>query len=179
MRMVMIGLWLFALVLVAVGEARAGCNVVVKRRAASTRVARQVVMKQQAVAIVPFAVPVAVPVAVVARPAVFYGLSPYAVSGTGAAADETPQVAAPAAAHPAASEAKSLVARSCISCHGGTAPKAGLDLSDLGALTPQQRLAAVARVVSDDAALRMPPDRALAPGEIGAVLQELAGSNDQ
>jgi mono/diheme cytochrome c family protein len=176
MRMVMIGLCLVALSMAI--EARAGCDVVVSRRAISKRVARRVVVKEQAVAVVPFAVPVAVPVAVVSRPAVFYGLSPYAVSGSGAAADETQQVAAPAATHRAASEAKSLVARSCISCHGGAAPKAGLDLSDLGALTPQQRLAAVARVVSDDAALRMPPDRALAPGEIGAVLQELAGLND-
>jgi mono/diheme cytochrome c family protein len=69
-----------------------------------------------------------------------------------------------------------LVRRSCVSCHGGAAPKAGLDLSNLAALSAGQRLKAVARVVSDEPARRMPPGKSLAPAEIGEVLQELSGS---
>jgi hypothetical protein len=68
----------------------------------------------------------------------------------------------------------SAVRRSCVSCHGGAAPEAGLDLANLEKLSAADRLEAVARVVSDDPARRMPPGPGLAPAEIGTVLQELS-----
>jgi mono/diheme cytochrome c family protein len=71
----------------------------------------------------------------------------------------------------------SLVTRSCVQCHGGATPKAGLDLSRPDALSAEQRLACVARLLTDDAEKRMPPKASgvtLSAEELGKVLQELS-----
>jgi mono/diheme cytochrome c family protein len=138
-------------------EARAGSGHAVAKK--------KVDVEQRAVAIVPFAVPVAVPVAVIARPAVFYGVSRYVE------AQPLPIRPVPG---PVQAGRESLVQQLCGACHGGAAPKAGFNLADLPQLTPQARLTAVSRVVSDDPRTRMPPDRALSPAEIAALLRELA-----
>jgi len=121
--------------------------------------------------VVPFAVPVAVPVATVQSPTVLYSYD-----GHRAANQVTPtqHEELPAEANPQASS--TLLEQKCAQCHGGAAPKAGLDLSNPVSLSPQQRLAAVARVVSDDAELRMPKGSTLSPSEIGRLLQELSSS---
>lgn len=151
--------------------ARAGCGTQVAVR----RTAPAVVVQKPAFAVVPFAVPVAVPVATIAQPAVFYGYRQYAAGSDQPSAVSSRKLTADgfSADRPPA-ESISTIARSCVACHGGTAPKAGLDLTDLTRLTPQQRLQAVARVVSDDPSVRMPPSRPLPPAEIGRVLQELS-----
>lgn len=120
--------------------------------------------------VVPFAVPVAVPVATVQSPTVLYSYTaPHTSPQTTQATPEK---------LPAEVEAleATFISQKCAQCHGGEAPKAGLDLSDPSTLTPEQRLKAVARVVSDDADLRMPKGGTLSPGEIGRVLQELSVS---
>ena len=154
---------LFALMIVScvlLSDARAGCG-----HAAAKK---KVVVQQRAVAIVPFAVPVAVPVAVIARPAVFYGVSRYA---------EAQPLASRPVPGPVQASRDSLIQQACGACHGGATPEAGFDLDDLGDLTPPKRLAAIARIVSDDPRTRMPPDRALTPAEIPALLRELSGDD--
>ena len=120
-------------------------------------------------AVVPFAVPVAVPVATVQSPTVLYSYDGHRVANR---ATQSPQEEPPAEANPQTSS--TLLEQKCAQCHGGAAPKAGLDLSNPVSLSPQQRLAAVARVVSDDAELRMPKGSTLSPSEIGRLLQELS-----
>ncbi len=121
--------------------------------------------------VVPFAVPVAVPVATVQPPTVLYSYTaPHTSYPT--QQDETERSLPDAEAL----EATTLINQKCAQCHGGEAPKAGLDLSDPSTLNPEQRLKAIARVVSDDADLRMPKSGTLSPGEIGQVLQALSAS---
>jgi mono/diheme cytochrome c family protein len=145
----------------------AGCRERTVRR--SVHRGQSIVLRgSSGLAIVPFAVPVAVPVAVVSQPTVLYAYSRY-----------VPQPAAPATDATAAGERvtpHSIVARSCRSCHAGNAPAAGLDLSDLTRLEPRQRLQAIARVVSDDPAVRMPRGSTLSPADIGAAIQELSAA---
>ena len=134
-------------------------------------VARQNVVLQNGLVVVPFAVPVAVPVATVNVPTVLYsfdGNPDYQARPHVMQAVPNPDIAA--------MESPSLVRRKCAKCHGGPSPKAGLDLSKPAALTTKQRLAAVARVVSDDPEERMPKGGTLSPAEIGRVLQELSRS---
>jgi len=66
-----------------------------------------------------------------------------------------------------------LVQRACVRCHNAQHPER-LDLTDLSALSCEDRLEAVRRVVSDDPGERMPKGVELQPGEIGSVLQELS-----
>lgn len=141
-----------------------------------SNVERSVVVQKRVVVgagftVVPFAVPVAVPVATVQSPTVLYSYTAPHTSPqtTQATPEEIP-------AEVEALEATTFINQQCAKCHGGEAPKAGLDLSDPSTLTPEQRLKAVARVVSDDADLRMPKGGSLSPGEIGRVLQELSVS---
>lgn len=121
--------------------------------------------------VVPFAVPVAVPVATVQSPTVLYSYDGYRAANKAAL---LPHEEPPVEAKPQASS--TLLEQKCAECHGGAAPKARLDLSNPVGLSPQQRLAAVARVVSDDAELRMPKGNTLSPSEIGRLLQELSSS---
>jgi hypothetical protein len=106
-------------------------------------------------------------VLVVEGPPFYYAYSSYASAyGQGPAA-------APVQGEPT-ERPPSPVAASCLGCHAGATPEAGLDLSDLGRLAPEWKLKAVSRVVSDDERLRMPKGRPLAPAEIGRLLQELS-----
>ncbi len=121
--------------------------------------------------VVPFAVPVAVPVATVQVPTVLYS---YSASG---AAHPTAPASTDIGAHvDTAEEATSIIQQACVRCHGGEAPQAGLSLESLDGLSREQRLEAVARLVSDDPDLRMPRGATLAPAEIGRVLQALSGA---
>lgn len=121
--------------------------------------------------VVPFAVPVAVPVATVQSPTVLYSYDGHRPP------HQTTQV--PLEEPPVEANSPSratLLEQRCATCHGGDAPKAGIDLSHPAGLSPAQRLSAVARVVSDDADLRMPKGTTLSASEIGRVLQELSSS---
>lgn len=116
--------------------------------------------------VTPFAVPVAVPVAVISRPAVFYAYSQYAGSPPCEPPKPAPTVAA--------AQPPSIIARACLACHGDDRPQAGLSLASLSSLSPEQRLEAIARVVSDDPRQRMPKGAVLSAREIGQLLQELS-----
>lgn len=68
-----------------------------------------------------------------------------------------------------------LVRKSCGQCHGPVDPKAGLDLSTLDKLTPEQRLKAIDRMLQDDPAGRMPPADSnvkLSAEDLGKLIQE-------
>ncbi len=108
--------------------------------------------------------PLDVPVVIVVRPTVLYAYGRYAAtySSQGVPREEVPPTAS------------SIVQQTCLACHGGVAPRAGLDLSHPEQLSPNQRLQAIARVVSDDATARMPPGPALKSAEIDRLLQELS-----
>ncbi len=142
----------------------------------NTAATRQIVVQKSVIvrngfAVVPFAVPVAVPVATVNPPTVLYSFD--ALRGY----QQQPRAKAPESkTEHATLKTTVLVIQKCAKCHGGEAPKAGLDLSQATTLTTKQRLAAVARVVSDDPDERMPKGAALSPAEIGRVLQELSQS---
>jgi hypothetical protein len=134
---------------------------------------------ESSLVIVPFAVPVAVPVAVLSQPAVLYAYSrhvpaeahdaqPSATADDGSVPDDT------AHHEERARRPDSIVARSCLACHAGESPQGGMDLTDLHALQPAQRLGAIARVVSDDERVRMPRGAKLSPAQIGALIQELS-----
>lgn len=134
------------------------------------------VVVRPAFAVTPFAVPVAVPVATFVSPPVLYSFQGYSMARQAAAVPRATVKEAPPNGESAerAGEPAGIIQQKCGHCHGGEAPKAGLDLTDLAALDVTRRLEAVRRVVSDDAALRMPKGAALTPAEIGAVLQELS-----
>lgn len=111
-------------------------------------------------------------VLVIREPAFFYAYSTYAPPAAASAA--LPETTASADPQGSVERDESLVVRTCGKCHGGAAPAGGFDLADFSRLTAADRLHAVARVVSDDAALRMPRGRTLSPAEIGALVQEFA-----
>jgi mono/diheme cytochrome c family protein len=76
-----------------------------------------------------------------------------------------------------ASAASSLVAKNCAQCHSGASAKGGLDLSDLARLDCETKLGAIARLLTDDPAQRMPPAGSgvtLSADDLGKVLQELS-----
>ncbi|HEX4132466.1 MAG TPA: c-type cytochrome domain-containing protein [Pirellulales bacterium] len=76
-----------------------------------------------------------------------------------------------------AAAAPSLVGRACATCHGATNPKAGLSLAATTALTADERLKSISRVLADDPQLRMPPSSSgikLSAEELGKLLQELS-----
>ncbi len=155
------------------------CNSV---RTQSIVVQRNIVV-QNGFAVVPFAVPVAVPVATVNVPTVLYSFDAnrgYQQSHQTHNADRSgftePRSRDEGSEHWTSDSRPSAVVLKCAKCHSGEAPKAGLDLSKSAALTTKQRLAAVARVVSDDPEERMPKGSTLSPTEIGNVLQELSRS---
>jgi len=75
-------------------------------------------------------------------------------------------VAAPFVAAP-------LVARICLDCHAGAAPKGGLSLERLSRVPLAERLAAIRRVLSEDPAARMPPAGRLSAQERLGLLREL------
>jgi mono/diheme cytochrome c family protein len=117
-------------------------------------------------------------VLIIREPAFFYAYSTYAPPAASAAAPVPPANEAATNSPEASAEnsvepSAGLVVRSCARCHSGAAPEGGLSLSDLSQLSAADRLHAVARVVSDDEALRMPRGAKLSPAEIGAVVQEL------
>jgi len=66
-----------------------------------------------------------------------------------------------------------ITQRACVRCHNPQHPER-LDLTLLSALSCEERMEAVRRVVSDDPGERMPKGAELQPGEIGSVLQELS-----
>lgn len=73
----------------------------------------------------------------------------------------------------------SVVSKACVQCHGGPVPKAGLDLSDVRRIGPDERLAAINRITADDAAKRMPPAGSgvkLTPEEAGRLLHEISSA---
>ncbi len=126
--------------------------------------ARRVVARDSATAVL--ATPTVVRLAVIERPDLFYAYSRYADRN-----DDKPWHApAPLAALPTAG----AIQRRCATCHGATAPKAGLSLGEPAALSAERRLAAIRRVLADDPRERMPPGEALSREELGQVLRELA-----
>ncbi|MBX7164826.1 MAG: hypothetical protein K1X74_00635 [Pirellulales bacterium] len=128
----------------------------------------QVAVASSGLVVVPFAVPVAVPVATIQAPAVLY-------SWRGAASTSVMSDAAgESAAVQEALGGEGLVRQRCARCHEGEAAKGDLVLTDLGALSAEQRLEAVRRVVSDDPQVRMPRGMLLSPSEIGRMVQELS-----
>ena len=70
----------------------------------------------------------------------------------------------------ATSAVPSAVAQNCVKCHSGAAPKGKLDLTNLTALTCEQKLKAIRKVLAEE----MPKDAKLDPDTAGAVLSELA-----
>lgn len=68
---------------------------------------------------------------------------------------------------------QSAVNASCVKCHGGDKPKAGIDLSNLADLDCETRLAAIRAVLNQT----MPKGAQLDPAEVGDVLTELAGED--
>ncbi|HEX3658641.1 MAG TPA: hypothetical protein VHV55_22810 [Pirellulales bacterium] len=76
----------------------------------------------------------------------------------------------------------SLVSKTCAGCHSGPQPKAGLDLSNLQALSPDIRLKCIGRVLSDDTSQRMPPvssGKTLSAEELGRLLQEFSSHGQE
>lgn len=68
---------------------------------------------------------------------------------------------------------QSAVNASCVKCHGGDNPKAGIDLSNLADLDCETRLQAIRAVLNQS----MPKGGELDPATIGDVLTELAGED--
>lgn len=66
---------------------------------------------------------------------------------------------------------QSAVNQSCVKCHSGEKPKAGIDLSNLSALDCETRLRAIRAVLNQS----MPKGATLTPEGVGQVLGELAG----
>jgi mono/diheme cytochrome c family protein len=68
---------------------------------------------------------------------------------------------------------QSAVNASCVKCHSGDSPKAGIDLTNLSDLDCETRLAAIRAVLNQS----MPKGGQLDPAEVGDVLTELAGED--
>lgn len=75
-----------------------------------------------------------------------------------------------------------LVKTHCAKCHGAVDPKGGLDLSTLDKLTPQQRLGAIERMLSDEEGKRMPPPAAgatsISADDLGKLIQEFSKAGE-
>jgi hypothetical protein len=75
-----------------------------------------------------------------------------------------------------------LVKTHCAKCHGPVDPKAGLDLSTLDKLTPQQRLRSIERMLADDEGQRMPPPSAgatpISADDLGKLIQEFSKAGE-
>jgi len=78
------------------------------------------------------------------------------------------------------SPAPSLVAQACAKCHNANPTAAGVvtDFSNLDALTCEQRLLAIGRILSNDPARRMPNGQTLDAQTIGLLIQELSQPGD-
>lgn len=141
---------------------------------------QRVVQQEAALTVVPFAVPVATPVAVVNPTGVFYAYSPLAATHGASNGDATAdvwrefeefrrwkasQTRKTADQQPLAS---SLIARTCLKCHAGSAAKAGFRLDE--PLAAEARLRAIRAVLAG----RMPKDKPVSPTEIGGLIAELA-----
>ena len=77
----------------------------------------------------------------------------------------------------AQASSEAAITKSCVSCHNAISPKGGLSLADMTALTAEQRLKCIARTLSDDPQMRMPPASSgmkLSPEELGTLLHELS-----
>jgi len=150
-----------------VDTADAGCRVVLSSRGGiSHRHGNNVVVLKQVVADQYYSVGAAIQEEALAdRIAAKVEARLLARSGTVQASDVPPDP------QPALDSA--LVQRACVRCHNAQHPDR-LDLTDLSALSCEDRLEAVRRVVSDDPGERMPKGVELQPGEIGSVLQELS-----
>lgn len=145
------------------------------------------VQLQSGLAVVPFAVPVATPIAVVNQSPFVYGFSSAGSYGAQAQATVKTQssedalvdrLAAKLAARlgldpvkpAAAPEAPSLVTANCLGCHGATKQAGGVRF-DAG-LTDELRLRAVAAMMHDDAAKRMPKGKSIDAATLGRLIQE-------
>lgn len=171
---------LFAAVLFAAAPAFAGrpCGSAVVQSFAApvSNVAFAGAQIQQQTVAVPYALPVGVPVAVLQSPTVLYAFGGYGMAAGYAPAAQAGPAANSAAADAsvAASAAVSMVAAKCSKCHGANRADGRLDLQDLTALQPGQRLEAIRRLTTDEAAERMPKGAKLTPAELGALIQELS-----
>lgn len=68
----------------------------------------------------------------------------------------------------------SLLTTHCAKCHSGENPKGNLSLTSLEALTCEDRLLAIQRVLHDDETKRMPKGQTLDPETLGRLIQELS-----
>lgn len=89
-------------------------------------------------------------------------------SSVSAAEPELP----PGDARPQTADTPGLVIQHCAKCHSGENAKAGLSLT--GDLPAEQRLGAIARLLDDDEARRMPKGETLEPETLGRIIQELS-----
>jgi mono/diheme cytochrome c family protein len=106
---------------------------------------------------VPFAVPVAVPVAVVSP--YFYGYSQYEDRGARDVGREEANL-----------KSSSLLARHCVTCHGGASPQGQLSLERVEKLSLAERLAAIRAVLSR----RMPKGGRLSDEQLYGIVEELS-----
>jgi hypothetical protein len=113
---------------------------------------------------VPFAVPVAVPVAVVSP--YFYGYSQYEDRG----ARDVGREAANQKSSPLDPRSSSLLARHCVTCHGGPSPQGQLSLERVEKLSLAERLAAIREVLSR----RMPKGGRLSDEQLHGIVEELS-----
>ena len=145
---------------------------------------QSVIVNQQGLAVVPFAVPVAVPVATVNPGGVYYGYQQQAQPQAVQQQAPCPQVAheqavqEPQTAEPLTGETQaestSLVHQHCAKCHTGEQAKAGFRLEAWTTLGAEQRLKMIRRVLSDDESTRMPKGKQLDPQTLGELIQELS-----
>jgi len=120
------------------------------------------------------AVPLAVPVALPSYVQYQAPLAQY-VADVASTCQMLPQPAMAdrrSSAPPRAAAVTSLIAAQCGGCHGGAKPKAELDLT--GSLADMTRLKAIARLLTDEPARRMPPQKDLSPEVLGRLIQELS-----
>src|SRR5688500_15078982 len=89
--------------------------------------------------VIPFAIPVGVPVTTVFRPQVFYAYRAYAPEKPPLTVERPAAGKRPAERSDAPRPAEPALQR-CTRCHGGDAPKAGLDLSRPEALSERAKL---------------------------------------
>lgn len=145
----------------------------------------QAVQLQSGLVVTPFAVPVASPVAVANVSPFVYGFQSagsYAPQSAAVKAQSTEdalveRLAAKLAAKLgldvkplAVPETPSLISATCVSCHGPTKQGGGIRF-DQG-LTDELRLQAVAAMMLDDGAKRMPKGKAIDAVTLGKLIQE-------